>query len=151
MTTSSCGMYVTSQTGKIISVVLLEHSPCASGVFVLLWDNVMRKRWDVCSTWHVPGPAFMTSSTALEIVVELNDVSDPCDFNISAMAVLKPPKGELELRNLSATEGKVSIGLIDKSVFFVFLFCFVFVFVFGWFFFRGEVGGGGGGSLGRKL
>ena len=113
VTTSSCGVYLTSQAGKIISVVLLEHSPCASGVFVHLWDNAMRKRWDVCPTWHVPGPAFMTSSTALEIVVELNGVSDPCDFNISAMAVLKPPRGELELRNLSATEGKVLIGVID--------------------------------------
>ena len=80
---------------------------------MLLWDKVTHRRWDVCSTWHAPGPAFMTSSTAVEIIVELNDVSGPCDFNISVMVVVKPKKRELELRYLSATEGKIWVGVIN--------------------------------------
>ena len=116
VTTQPCAVNLTSRAGKSISAVLLEHSPCAGGVFVLLWDKVRHRRWDVCSTWHAPGPAFMTSSTVVEIIVELNDVSDPCDFNISAKAVVKPPEKELELRYLSATEGKIWVGATDWSV-----------------------------------
>ena len=107
MAALSCAVSLTSQAGKNISAVLLEHSPCVDGVFVLLWDNVTHRRWDVCSTWHAPGPAFMTSSNEVEIIVELNDATDPCDFNVSAMAVVNSPKRKLEVRSLSATEGKV--------------------------------------------
>ena len=116
VTTRPCAVNLTSLAGKSISAVLLEHSPCAGGVFVLLWDKVTRKRWDMCSTWHAPGPAFMTSSTNVGIIVELLDVSDSCHFNISAMAVVKPTERELELRYLSATEGKVWVGEIDRSL-----------------------------------
>ena len=101
-----CVVRLTAHTNRSISAVLLEHSPCAGGVFVLLQDRVRRRRWDVCSSWHTPGPAFMTSSNVVEISVELNDVTDPCDFNISAMAVEKPLKGQLELWYLSSSEGQ---------------------------------------------
>ena len=101
-----CVVSLTAHAIRSISAVLLEHSPCAGGVFVLLWDRVRRRRWDVCSAWHTPGPAFMTSSNVVEISVELNDVTDPCDFNISAMVVTKPLEGKLELRFLSSTEGQ---------------------------------------------
>ena len=73
---------------------------------MLLWDEVTLRRWDVCCAWHAPGPAFVTSSNVTEITVELNDVYDPCDFNISIMAVEKPADGELEVRYLSAAEGE---------------------------------------------
>ena len=108
MTTLPCGVRLTSQAGKNISAVLLEHSPCSGRVFVLLWDKVTRRRWDVCSTWQAPGPSFITSSDVVEITVEINDVADPCDFNMSAIAVLNPPEGKLELWYLSASEGQFS-------------------------------------------
>ena len=116
MTTQSLAVYLTSQAGNSIAAVLLEHSPCAGGIFVLLSDKASRRRWDVCSTWHAPGPAFITSSNEVEIIVELNEATDPCTFNISAMAVVKPPGRKLELWNLSATEGKFLVEVVDWSV-----------------------------------
>ena len=85
---------------------------------MLLWDNVTRRRWDVCSTWHVPGPTFVTSSSVAEIIVELNDATDPCDFNVSAMAVVNSLERKLEVLLLSTTEGKLCnhVGRLVRSV-----------------------------------
>ena len=115
-TLSSCTMYLTSQANYVISAVLLEHSPCTSGVFVLLWDNVTSRRWDVCSAWHAPGPSFTTSSNMAEVSIELNDVTDPCDFNISILAVDNSSKGKLELRYLSPNEGKAWVNALVVDV-----------------------------------
>ena len=76
---------------------------------MLLWDNAGRKRWDVCSTWHVPGPDFLASSNVTDVIVELNDVIEPCDFTISVRSVRKKAKGELEERFLSATECELCV------------------------------------------
>ena len=72
---------------------------------MLLRDNAGLRRWDVCAAWHAPGPDFVTTSGVVDVSVELNDVIDPCDFTINVRAVEKP-SGDLELRYLSATEGK---------------------------------------------
>ena len=105
MTSLSCGVHMTSQQDEVISAVMLEHSPCDGGVFVLLWDSSTRRRWDVCSVWHVPGPDFMTASNMLDVTIEVVDVTDRSDFSVSVRAMEKPSKGELELKYLSLTAG----------------------------------------------
>ena len=79
---------------------------------MLLMDNANRTRWDVCSAWHASGPDFTALSNVTEILVDLNDVIDECHFNINVRATQKPRKGELEVRYLSRTEGKLLFSLI---------------------------------------
>ena len=104
MTSLPCGVHLTSQPGSVVSAVLLEHSPCDGGVFVLLWDNATHRSWDVCSVWHAPGPDFMATSNVVNVSVELIGVSNYFDFaiHVSAMEKLR----ELEIIYLTATEGK---------------------------------------------
>ena len=106
VTSLTCKAYLTTQPRYVISAVLLEHSPCGGGVHVVLRDDAHRRRWDVCSTWHAPGPDFMASSNVAEVTVILSDVTDPCDFTIHVSAMKKPKRGDLEVRYLSVTEGK---------------------------------------------
>ena len=114
VTTLPCDVRLISQASENISAVLLEHSPCSGGVFVLLLGRGTRRRWDVCSTWQAPGPSFISSSD-VEIIVELNDITDPCNFSISAIGVVNPPEGQLELWYLSATEGQFLFDLAWSS------------------------------------
>ena len=80
---------------------------------VLLWDNTRRRRWDVCSAWHAPGPDFTTSADAANVNVELTDATDPCNFNISVTAMKKPLPAIVELRFLSTTEGYFSFASVS--------------------------------------
>ena len=106
LTSQECTVHLTSQTPNVISVVLLEHSLCGGGVFLLLWDRARRKRWDVCSVWHAPGPDFVTSLNVVDVNVERVYVTDPCNFSVSVRAVEKLPTAETQTRYLSATEGR---------------------------------------------
>ena len=105
-TSLSCGVNLTSLPDYVVSAVLLEHSLCDGGVFVLLADYTKSRRWDVCSIWRAPGPDFTSSSRVVSVRIELSDVIDPCVFTISIIATEKPREAELTLRYLSATEGK---------------------------------------------
>ena len=102
----SCLLHVTSKPSYTVYAVLLEHSLCTGGVFVTLWDDIWRRRWNVCSVWHVPGPDFSALSNEIDVIVELNEVSDHRSFTIHFMAVRKPHRAIPEVRYLSATEGK---------------------------------------------
>ena len=106
MTSLTCKAYITTLPRFVIGAVLLEHSPCGGGVHVVLRDDAHRRRWDVCSTWHAPGPDFMASSNVAEVIVILSDVTDPCDFTIYVSHSDKPERGDLEKRWLSVTEGE---------------------------------------------
>ena len=106
VTVLPCRIHLESQTRYFISAVLLQHSSCGFGVFVVLWDNYRWTRWDVCSAWHVPGPDFRTSSNYLNILVEVSEVHDPFDFIISVKAEQLDPR-KLEVHLLSADEGKL--------------------------------------------
>ena len=112
MTQLTCTVHVTSRPSFVISAVLLEHSPCVGGIFLVLWDNTTRKHWDICSIWHVPGPDFMTSSHVAHVRVELFDVTDPFDFAISIRSIAKLSNRELEIRYLSTTEGLLLLLLL---------------------------------------
>ena len=118
MTSLKCQARLTSGQRYVISAVLLEHSVCGEdgGVFVLLRDNTTRRPWDVCSAWLVPGPDFVTSSNAVDVSIQLIDVTYPCKLALSIRAIEKPRKRQLELRYLSTTEGKAYLFV---------LFCFV--------------------------
>ena len=105
LTSSTCRVQFTSQPTFVISAVLLDHSACGGGLFVLLWDNARHRRWDVCSAWNVPGPDYMTSSNIINVSVELVEITGSCDFTINVRAMEKTCKGELELKYLSGTEG----------------------------------------------
>ena len=132
-----CTIRLTSQPSHAISAVLLDHCPCSGGVSVLLRDGTRgkrRRRWDVCSSWRVPGPDFTTTSGMVEMEVEWSDVADPCEFSVRVMAVEKPQARELELRYLSDTEGMFCWGFLLFFVVVVFVFfglfvCFVLFFV----------------------
>ena len=115
MTSLPCGVHLTSQPGSVVSAVLLEHSPCDGGVFVLLWDNATHRSWDVCSVWHAPGPDFMATSNVVNVSVELIGVSNYFDFTIHVRAMEKP-RGELEMRYLTATEGKCLCLCLSQRV-----------------------------------
>ena len=118
MTSLTCYVHLKSPPSSVISAVLLEHSVCsAGGVFVLLWDNTTRTSWDVCSAWGTLGPAFVTSSNAADISVELSDVLYTFDLNISVGTIDKPLERQLELLFISATEGNLLILLIYMSLF----------------------------------
>ena len=106
MMSLTCEVQLTSQPSDVISAVLLDHSVCDVGVFVLLWDNTRRRRWDVCSAWNVPGPDFITSSNIIYIGIELVELTGLCDFTIKVRAMKKTPRGDFELKYLSAAEGK---------------------------------------------
>ena len=110
-TSLSCGVHLTSQPDDVISAVLLEHGPCDGGVFVLLWDDTVHRRWDVCSVWHAPGPDWTTATDTVKVGVELHDVTGTFDFIVGVRAVEKPGKGDLKLRYVSATEGKYLSGV----------------------------------------
>ena len=105
----ACLAHLTSPPPYVISAVLLEHSACGGGVFVLLWDAKRRQRWDVCSSWHAPGPDFIASSGTAAVSIEARDLSDRCDFTIGVKATDMPSAGGLEVRSLSATEGTVYV------------------------------------------
>ena len=105
--TSLCRAHLRSQPRYVISAVLLEHSLCDGGVFVLLWEGTKRTSWDVCSAWQAPGPDLVTSSEVVDVSVELKNVKGPCDLTLSVRAVKRPHDGQLELRHLSFTEGKI--------------------------------------------
>ena len=109
MRSQTCHIYVTSQAFYVISVVLLEHSLCDGGVFVLVWDNTSRKPWDVCSSWQTPGPDFVTSSNRAYVSIDLSGVTQPSDLILSIRAIEKPTKGLLELRHLSDKEGRAHL------------------------------------------
>ena len=112
MTPLTCHVHLTSPPRDVISVVLLEHSLCGGSdgeVIILLWDKANRSHWDVCSAWQTPGPDFVTSSNVADVTIELMDAIYPCDLNISIRAIEKPQEGQLELRYLSASEGKASL------------------------------------------
>ena len=109
---STCGVQLTSQPSDVIFAVLLNHSVCDGGVFVLLWDNTRHRRWDMCSAWNVPGPDFVTSSSIIYISIELVEVTVLWDFAIKVRATKKTPKGELELKYLSSVEGKLLFHIL---------------------------------------
>ena len=104
-TSETCRVYLTSHSPDVIWAVLLEHSRCGGGVFVLLWEGTKHRQWDVCSFWHSPGPDMMTSSNGADVRIELNDVIDPCVFTLYVRAVDRIPEGELELHYLAAMQG----------------------------------------------
>ena len=101
----SCRLRVTPKPRHFISAVLLEHTLCGGGVYVMLWDNVRLIRWNVCSAWHAPGPDYTALSNETDVTVELNGAPDSCDFTILVTAVKKPHLKMPELRYLSVTEG----------------------------------------------
>ena len=107
MTSLICHAHLQSQPRYVISAVLLEHSLCDGGVFVLLWEGTKRTSWDVCSAWQAPGPHLVTSSEVADVNIESKNVKGPCDLTLSVRAVKKPRDGQLELWHLSATEGTV--------------------------------------------
>ena len=106
-TSVQCSVHLKSHPHTTISAVLLQHSPCGFGVFVVLWDGKWWKRWDVCSAWHVPGPDFTTSSNELNVKVEFSELHDPCDFIISVGAEKNQTTQHLEVHFLSTKEGKL--------------------------------------------
>ena len=102
----TCHARLISQASNVISAVLLEHSPCADGgVSVLLLDNSTHRRWDVCSSWHAPGPDFTSNYSVADVNIELADVINPFNVTISVRAVNKGDPSEIEMRYFSATEG----------------------------------------------
>ena len=131
MTSVTCHVRLKSQQRYVISAVLLEHSICGGGVFVLLWDNTTRIPWDVCSVWQVPGPDVVTSSNVADVSIELVHIRDPCDLNISIMAVEKTSEGHLELRYLSTAEGTAFLSFFSLLLaLYLFLFVCWFVYCF---------------------
>ena len=110
LTPLTCRVHLTSQPRYVISAVLLEHSLCGGdggGVFVLLLDKEMRRSWDVCSAWQVPGPDYLTSSNEAVVSIEWTEVIHPFGLNISIKAMEKLHEGQLDVRYLSATEGEI--------------------------------------------
>ena len=106
ITSLPCWLRLRSQPPYVLSAVLLEHTLCDGGVFVLLLDRSRSRQWDVCAVWHAPGPDFLSLSPLVIIRFNLIDVSDPCNFTIHVRAMDKPVKGELEKKYLLSTEGK---------------------------------------------
>ena len=144
LTSLACEVHLTSQSHDNISAVLLEHSPCGGGVFVLLSDNIEHRRWDVCSVWRAPGPDFTTLSNTLDISFELFDNSEPRNFTISARAVESHLLGELEIRYLSPKEGKLFVCVCVCVFFFFYFFYLLFMTDVLVALLDGEGGGGGG-------
>ena len=105
----SCHLHVTTAQSQAICAVLLEHGLCAGGVFVLAWHRLWRRRWDVCSAWHSPGPDFTAPYSEIDVIVELNEVIDGRHFTIQFMAVEIPHGSTPDLRYLSATEGQFCV------------------------------------------
>ena len=110
-----CRVHFVSAPRYVMSMVLLEHTLCHGNVIVVLSDTSRRRRWHVCSAFHVPGPDFLTSSNVADVSIEFRDVTDLFEATISVMAVEKPEKGELVLRHLSAKEGQI-VFVIKKKI-----------------------------------
>ena len=102
----TCRIHLKSHSRDVIWAVLFEHCKCGGGVFVFLWDGTRHRQWDVCSVWHSPGPDMMTSTSVVDMQIEINDVIEPCKFTIYVKPVKETPTGQLEVHYLSATEGK---------------------------------------------
>ena len=113
----TCRVVLVSHPLLAIWTVLLEHSWCGGGVFVLPLKGKQRRRWDVCSVWHSPGPDVMTSTSVADVQIELNDVIVPSNFTLYARAVIKRGKNRLEEHFLSATEGEIAVLRFDSCLF----------------------------------
>ena len=101
-----CWMHMTSPSNSVMSLLRLDRK-CSGRGFMLVSDMQSQKRWRLCpAVWFAPGLDFTTSSSAANVTIAVKDVTASYTIDINVQMVSKPSGKELEVRYLSATQGK---------------------------------------------
>lgn len=116
VTSFRCWMYMTSPSNTVMSLLRLDKK-CSGRGFISVSDAQSHRRWRLCAAaWFAPGLDFTTSSSVVNATIAVNDITVSYAIDIDVQIISKHSEKELEVRHLSATEGKKQFSSLTMTL-----------------------------------